>query len=255
MSGIDEISEIMEKRFRFLRALYEESEADEYKTLHTYPIAGVRGFETKLTDKIVRHLERDGFVESSATGGLICITHKGIREVERVAAMDAHEHGLLVGPVVEELVADTREFVDSNLERLSPKSAAKLAETYTDLVQGDSELKWSQVAYACRDILQDFTDAICDPQFLGVQVQLPPKANTKDKIRAALQARIPKVGKTERKLLESLAQYIDDYFDKLNDFIQKNVHPPRQEQVGSEAAKRCVIYTYLLIADLLSLLL
>lgn len=169
--------------------------------------------------------------------------------------IDALEQGLLVGPVVEELVADTREFVDSNLERLSPKAAQKLAETYDDLVKGETELKWSQVAYACRDILQDFTDAICDPQFLGVEIQVPPTPKIKNKVRAALEARIPTVGRTERRLLEALAQYINDYFDKLNAFIQKHVHPSKQEQVRAEAAKRCVIYTYLLIADVLSLLL
>jgi hypothetical protein len=169
--------------------------------------------------------------------------------------IDAYEEGMLVGPVVEELVAETREYVDGRLEQLSPKAAQKLAQTYADLVSGETELKWSQVAYACRDILQDFTDAICDPQFLGVQVQVPPKSRTRNKIQAALDARIPKVGATERDLLEAIAEYIDRYFDKLNNYIQKHVHPSRQDQVGAEAAKRCVIYTYLLIADLLSLLL
>lgn len=169
--------------------------------------------------------------------------------------IDAYEEGLLVGPVVEELVADTREFVDSNLERLCPKAAQKLAETYASLVQGDSELRWSQVAFACRQVLQDFTDAICDPAFLGETVELPEKSKTKDKIRAALLARTPKVGKTERRLLEALSAHIDDYFDKLNRYIQKHVHPDRKDQVSAESAKRCLMYTYLLMADLLSLLL
>jgi hypothetical protein len=169
--------------------------------------------------------------------------------------VDVYEEGMLVGTVVEELVAETRVFVDTKLGQLCPKAAQKLAETYADLAEGGTELRWSQVAFACRDILEDLTDAICDPAFLGVQVQLPAKSKTKNKIHAALQAAIPKVGATDRNLLEALAQYIDDYFDKLNNYIQKHVHPSRQDQVGAEAAKRCVIYTYLLIADVLSVLL
>jgi len=192
--------------------------------------------EKKLVEK---------FTKDPRASSRIFITHEGI---------DAYERGLLVGPVVEELVAETREFVDSKLQRLCPTAAQKLAQTYADVLEGDTELRLSQVAYACRQILEDFTDAICAPEFLSVQIELPPKSRTRNKIRAALAELIPKVGKADRELLEALAGYIDDYFDKLNLYIQKQVHPARQAQVESESAKRCLIYTYLLIADVLSLL-
>lgn len=192
--------------------------------------------EKKLVEK---------FTKDPRTSSRIFITHEGI---------DAYERGLLVGPVVEELVAETREFVDSKLQRLCPTAAGKLAQTYADIVEGDTELRLSQVAYACRQILEDFTDAICDPEFLGIEIELPPKSKTKNKIQAALRARIPKVGKTERELMEALAAYVDNYFDRLNEYIQKCVHPGRRAQVKAESAKRCLIYTYLLIADVISLL-
>jgi len=105
-----------------------------------------------------------------------------------IEGVDAYEQGLLVGPVVEELVAETREFVDSELERLCPAAAKKLAQTYIDVVEGSTELRWSQVAYACREILKDFTDAICDPEFLGAEIDLPDRSETKNKIRAAREA-------------------------------------------------------------------
>lgn len=185
------------------------------------------------------------FVDRLDNYSQLYITPEGIDEY----------HGRLpVGPVVEELVAETREFVDGKLELLCPQAARKLNETYKDLIEGSTELKSSQVAYACRLILQDFTDAICDPGFLGETIDVPEKDKTKDKLRAALQARRPKVPDTERELLEALAGYIDDYFNKLNKYIQKQVHPGRQAQVETESAKRCLIYTYLLIADALSLL-
>ena len=83
MSRKEEIEEMKKKRFRFLCACYEESGADQYKVLPTYTIAGDRAFEHNLTDKIVRYLEQEELVEVSGRGDQICITHKGIREVEQ----------------------------------------------------------------------------------------------------------------------------------------------------------------------------
>ena len=83
MSRKEEVEEIKKKRFRFLSACYEESGADPYKVLPTYTIAGDRSFEHNLADKIVRYLEQEELVEVSGRGHRICITHKGIREVEQ----------------------------------------------------------------------------------------------------------------------------------------------------------------------------
>jgi len=83
MSSKEQIEEMKKKRFRFLCALYEESGADQYKVLPTYTIAGDRAFEHNLTDKIVRYLEQEELVEVAGRGDRICITHKGIREVEQ----------------------------------------------------------------------------------------------------------------------------------------------------------------------------
>ena len=83
MSRKEEIEEMKKKRFRYLCACYEESGADQYKVLRTYTMAGDRAFEHKLTDKIVRYLEQEELVEVSGRGDQICITHKGIREVEQ----------------------------------------------------------------------------------------------------------------------------------------------------------------------------
>ena len=80
---MDEISDLSKKRLSYLRALYEETQADEYKAVRTYEIAGNRAYEKTLTDKIVRYLEREGLVELGSTGSQICITHAGIREVEQ----------------------------------------------------------------------------------------------------------------------------------------------------------------------------
>ena len=53
--------------------------------------------------------------------------------------------------------------------------------------------------------------------------------------------------------VETQIEYLSNYFDNLSSFIQKNMHPDRFE-VTEEDAKRCVIYTYLVIADVLKLL-
>jgi len=54
-------------------------------------------------------------------------------------------------------------------------------------------------------------------------------------------------------MLETQIEYLSNYFDNLDSFIQKNAHPDKFE-VTKEDANRCVIYTYLVIADVLKLL-
>jgi hypothetical protein len=44
-----------------------------------------------------------------------------------------------------------------------------------------------------------------------------------------------------------------NYFDLLNDFIQKNTHPDNFK-VSREDANSCLIYTYLFMRDILKIL-
>jgi len=179
---------------------------------------------------------------------------KGIVESVRNRALEFVNNIILefeYGDILSSIFEETRQFVDSRLVEICPSAIEKLTKTYGDIVRGSSSLEWSQIAFACRDILQDFTDSIYKPDYLPKGVKPPTRAQTKKKLELTLRARTTKL--KERKLIESQIGYLSSYFDKLVDLIQKYTHPVGFE-VKKEDAHRCVIYTYLVIGDILRIL-
>ena len=157
------------------------------------------------------------------------------------------------GDILSNIFEETRKFVDSKLVEICPSAIEKLTKTYGDIVRGSSSLEWSQIAFACRDILQDFTDSVYKPDYLPKGEKPPTRAQTKKKLELTLRARITKLKDTERELIESQIGYLSSYFDKLVDLIQKYTHPVGFK-VEKEDAHRCVVYTYLIIGDILRIL-
>lgn len=155
--------------------------------------------------------------------------------------------------VLSDIFEETKNFVDTELTKICPKALEKLVHTYMDLLAKPSSLKCSQVAFACRDILQDFTDAIYKPEYLPRNKRPPRREQTKNKIHYVLTAELKGLKAEERKLIEASVDFLEEYFDKLIDYIQKQVHPKRFA-VTKEDANRCVIYTYLIIGDTLKLM-
>jgi hypothetical protein len=154
---------------------------------------------------------------------------------------------LKFGKIESDIFEETRTLVNRELSKLCPQALKKLTETYEDLTLGKSDLKWSQIAFACREILMDFTDSIFKPEFLRDGEETPTRTQTKNKLHYTLRAKVE--SETNRELVESQL----DYFDKLTNFVQKMAHPSGFE-VTKENANRCVIYTYLLIGDVIKLL-
>lgn len=151
------------------------------------------------------------------------------------------------GKIESDIFEETRTLVNRELPKLCPQALQKLTETHEDLTLGKSDLKWSQIAFACREILMDFTDSIFKPEFLREGEETPTRTQTKNKFYYTLRAKVE--SETDRELVESQL----DYFDKLTNFVQKMAHPTGFE-VTKEDANRCVIYTYLLIGDVIKLL-
>jgi len=160
---------------------------------------------------------------------------------------------LVYGDILSNIFEETRKFVDSKLVEICPSAIEKLTKTYSDVVTGSSSLTWSQVAFACRDILQDFTDSIYKPEYLPEGEKTPTRKQTIKKLAFTLKARMSKSKDNERKLIESQIDRLLNYFDKLNEIIQKHTHPEKFK-VEKEDAHRCVIYTYLIIGDILKVL-
>lgn len=159
---------------------------------------------------------------------------------------------LKFGGRVESIFFESRKFVNRKLSVICPSVLSDLETTYEKAIQSDSPLEWSQVAFACRQILQDFTDSIYVADYLPEGETPPTTEQTLKKVRFTLMSKLASSKKTERKLLESQTKYLLDYFTKINDIVQKNIHPEKYK-VQKEDAHRCIIYTYLIIGDILRL--
>jgi len=181
----------------------------------------------------------------------------GILEAVRNRALEFANDIILeleYGNILSSIFEETRKFVDSKLVEFCPSAIEKLTKTYRDIVDGSSSLDWSQIAFACRDILQDFTDSIYKPDYLPKGEKPPRRAQTIKKLAFTLRARVPKTEDSERELIVTQIEYLLNYFDKLNSLVQKHTHPPEKHEEKKEDAHRCVIYTYLVIGDILKVL-
>jgi len=184
------------------------------------------------------------------------IAIKGIVESVRNKALEFVNNIILeleYGSILSNIFEESRKVVDSRLVETCPSAIEKLTKTYGGIVRGSISLEWSQIAFACRDILQDFTDSIYKPDYLPKGEKPPTRAQTKKKLAFTLRARISKLKDKERKLIESQIDYLLSYFSKLTDLIQKYTHPVGFE-VTEEDAHRCVVYTYLVIGDVVKML-
>ena len=181
---------------------------------------------------------------------------KGIVESVRNRALELVNNIILeleYGDILSNIFEETRKVVDSRLVEICPSAIEKLTKTYSDIVKGSSSLDWSQIAFACRDILQDFADSIYKPSYLPKGEKPPTRAQTKKRLALTLRDRMSKLKDTERNLIKSQIDYLLSYFSKLTDLIQKYTHPVEFE-VTPEDAHRCVVYTYLVIGDILKML-
>jgi len=160
---------------------------------------------------------------------------------------------LKFGGRVESIFSETRKYVDKTLSEICPSVLSDLETTYEKALQSDSPLEWSQVAFACRQILQDFTDSIFVEDYLPEEEQTPKTSETINKVRFTLMAKLGSKNESDRKLIESQITYLLDYFRKINEVVQKNIHPINFS-VRKEDAHKCIIYTYLIIGDILRLL-
>ncbi|MCB9833054.1 MAG: hypothetical protein H6807_11335 [Planctomycetes bacterium] len=82
-----DINEKDKQRFRLLAALYEITNGDPMKLVDQWKLGTELGLDRDTTSLSCRYLSGEGLIEPRAIGGMIGITHDGVREVE-----DAQRH-------------------------------------------------------------------------------------------------------------------------------------------------------------------
>jgi AbiTii len=152
-----------------------------------------------------------------------------------------------------DIFEEARKAVDKALMTISRPALEKLVTTYKKLPAAKTGLECSQVALACRKILEDFTDAIFKPEYLPRGQEAPTHEQTKNKLAYTFTHKLGNEKGRDVRLMLAQVDYLERYFDRLTDYIQKQVHAKGFEPSGQDA-KRCVIYTYLMIWDVFQLL-
>jgi hypothetical protein len=158
--------------------------------------------------------------------------------------------------IADDVFTRTRMRVDSSIGKAVPEAVKRLTAIYENLGSDNPE-DWSNAVHGCRRILQDLADAI-----------FPPSSEVRTKTRNGEERPI-KLGKenyinrliafvedrsestTFTHIVGSQLAFLGDRLDAMFRAAQKGSHT---DIIRREEADRCVVYTYLLAGDILSLL-
>lgn len=157
--------------------------------------------------------------------------------------------------IADDIFSRVREKVDSAIGEKVPDAVQKLAAVYENL-QSENPEDWSNAVHSCRRILQDLADTIYPPtedksiEVNGKQktIKLGPD-NYINRLIAFIEARATSERFSE--IVGSQLGYIGDRLDSIFKAAQKGSHT---KIVTKEEADRYVVYTYLIVGDILSLL-
>jgi len=117
------IDTLRQSRFLFLKAVYQATEADEHKLVNMWQVGDELGLERDETARIVQYLTGETLLEHKALGGIIAITHHGIREVED-ALSEPQEETYYFPPVN---IINVETMIGSAIQQASPEARQTVA--------------------------------------------------------------------------------------------------------------------------------
>jgi hypothetical protein len=154
-----------------------------------------------------------------------------------------------------DIFAEARTLVDDRIGRLLPNAAKKMAAIYGNLESENSE-DWSNAVHGCRRLLVDLADAVFPATDEVRQRSEEGKSVTvklgKDNYINRLVTFVEDQSTSARSaaITGSHLAFLGDRLDAVNAAASKGTHA----EVEREEANRYVVYTYLLVGDILSLL-
>ena len=152
-----------------------------------------------------------------------------------------------------DIFARIRGNVDSAIGRTIPEAAMKFSAVYEGLQSTNPE-NWANAVHSCRRILQELADVLYPPAENDVRtekgsekiIQLG-KDNYINRIVAYIETNAE--SKRFREIVGSHLKYIGERLDSIFKAAQKGSHGI----VTKEEADRYVVYTYMIVGDILSL--
>lgn len=154
--------------------------------------------------------------------------------------------------VPEELFETTRNSVDRKLAEMAPSAIKKFVSVYDNLKSTNRE-DWSNAVHSCRRILQSVADVLYPPNPKGL-VEIERKGK-KIKVgpdnyinRLAIYVEDNSKSKRFKDIVGSNLKFLGDRLDAIYSAVSKGSHSKIKTR---EEAERYIIYTYLLLGDLL----
>ncbi|MCF5736433.1 hypothetical protein GIV17_19850 [Pseudomonas syringae] len=144
--------------------------------------------------------------------------------------------------------------VDKSVAELIPQAVKKLTSVYDNLLSQNTE-DWSNAVHSCRRILQDVADVLYPPRASKIINPGPRQREIKlgaDNYINRLVAYVEENSASERfeEIVGSHMKYLGERLDSIFQAAQKGSHDVITSQ---DEADRYVIYTYLVIGDILKL--
>jgi len=136
------------------------------------------------------------------------------------------------------LADERREFVDSKISTDYPEVAAYLKNAYDAIWVDQPECNWSSVSHICEDALKSLADKLYKSEYAAkLNEEEPNNADFEEKLDITIRSNAAGSSHEElRKLLTSLNKYM---------------HARRHDaETTREEAKRCVLYTYLVMSEI-----
>lgn len=157
--------------------------------------------------------------------------------------------------IADDVFGRIRERVDATIGRMIPDAVKRLSAAYENLRSQNPE-DWSNAVHSCRRILQDLADAVFPPRDEERTVNVDGKTQRiklgKEHYINRIMAFVQDSSSSKRfeELVGSHLAFLGNRIASVFHAAQKGSHTTI---VGREEADRYVVYTYLLVGDILSL--
>ena len=177
------------------------------------------GGEPKIYFGDVEALACEGILRvSSEPGGILqfVVTPQGFRYYEYLR----HQKG----ESVERVEAEIRDYLDASaFKKKYNRAYAKWREAEDMLWSSETEGELTKIGHICREAMQEFVDPLVDEHS-------PPdvdddKSHTINRLKAVLDQRRDRLGKTEKRFLDALCEY----WRVVSDLVQRQEHGAQRE--------------------------
>lgn len=204
--------------------------------------------DPRRMEYVLSRLEQDRLTEqwvphSQPGNRSIRATAAGLRAADKL-----RELSLGSSLLMEETIASVERVVERYSQAITFRLREISKRVYEAKVLSHSDV--GEIAQALDLVVQDFLDM--PTLWDGIQGERPSRDQTRDRISLLLKAR--EGSETEQELVAALGDYLFGWLRSLDKFVNKHRHPTNIEQSSRLHAKRLLLYTYLLLADLIEVL-